>query len=154
MRRGTEVDPVDLAYAAGIIDGEGTIGITEYAVRKDRKSPQFRCYVSMAMTDPTLPMWFAQSFGGTAHGYDARQPQQKGFTRWAVQNRKAADVCALLLPYLRLKKQQAHLLVNFYADPRLDFTRHGGRGPQISEVEIEARREYTDNIRVLNRRGV
>lgn len=140
--------PIDLAYAAGIIDGEGTIGITEYAAgRQKRKSPQFRCYVAVAMCDFQVPYWLAANFGGTVHEYQygSGRPQ----ARWVLANRRAADFCSLIAPHLRVKRGQAEVLADFYADDRFVFKQR----QSIPLEEIEARREYVTKVRALNARA-
>lgn len=146
--------PVDLAYAAGIMDGEGYIGITEYAIGGGRKSPQFRCRVTVCMCDSEVPEWLAATFGGTVHVYEGRKPGQRAQSHWVLQNRRAAEFCALVAPYMRTKHRQAELLSAFYVDWRFDFTRRGGKGPQITTSEILGRRSYVVAIQRLNRRGV
>lgn len=44
-------------------------------------------------------------------------------------------------------------LAYFYSDHRLDFTRRGGKGPQIPPNELAARRSYVTTAKELNRRG-
>lgn len=139
----------DLAYAAGIIDGEGTIGITEYAPGGKRKSPQFRCYVSVVMTDPSVPLWLAVHFGGTTHSYGPRKVGHKGTTTWRLQNRRAAEFCRLILPFLLVKGHQAEAIVAFYDDPSFQFKQRRS----LPEDEVAARRRYVTQVRALNKRG-
>lgn len=148
-----EPSETDLAYAAGLIDGEGTISVSEYAVRADRRSPQFRWHVSVMLTDARPLVWLARTFGGTVHSYPPRKPGHQGVSYWRLSNRRAAVFCELLLPYLQIKREQADLALAFYNDPTLCLTRHGGRGPQLPADELGRRRVYVGKIRTLNRRG-
>lgn len=141
------IDAVSLAYAAGIVDGEGTIGITELSPRKDRRSPQFRAYVAVVMTDPAVPLWMAQTFPGTVHAYAGRQPGHKGTFGWRLANRRAAEFCGLLVPYLKVKRAQAELLVHFYDE--FVFRRRRG----LPDGEVERRRRFVVQVRALNKRG-
>lgn len=150
---GTELD---LAYAAGIIDGEGSIGITEIkpdyekSNRKHRrKSPQIRGYMSVVMTDFTIPFWFAEKFGGTAHSYPPRKEGQKGSTHWRIHGERCVEVCQILIPYLKIKRNQALTLVEMYTDKRLNFN----QTKTISEDELSIRREYIHRIHTYNKRG-
>jgi hypothetical protein len=141
--------PIDLAYAAGIIDGEGYIGITESRPTGRRRSPQFRCLVVVQMCGPEVPVWLAENFGGTVHAYPPRQPGHKGSHRWVLQDRRAVVFCALLEPHLRVKGDQARLLGQFYADQRFNFTTRQA----IPEDEVLGRREYVTTIQGLNARS-
>jgi hypothetical protein len=141
---------VDLAYAAGIIDGEGSIGITELAPgRQRRRSPQFRPYVAVCMTDPVVPLLLADMFGGTVHTYAGRKPGQKASHHWRLGAQRAAAACEALVPYLRVKHEQAALVVAFYRDSRFQFKQRRA----LPDREITARREYVAKCRALNARG-
>src|SRR5438552_12044463 len=94
---------IDLAYLAGIIDGEGSISRTPI---KD----VFRCSVIVYNTDKALMDWLG-SFGGRCYirkfapGSYSTKLTQYG---WHVQ--KARDVILLLsalIPCLRIKKARA-----------------------------------------------
>lgn len=148
--------PEDLAYAAGIIDGEGYIGITETKpnyVSGDRKrrqkSPSFICRVTVAMCDPNVPVWLTETFGGTVHSYPPRKEGTRGSHHWVVQGPTAAAFCELIHGYLKVKRQQAELLMSYYADPRFVFKQRQG----IPDTEIEQRREYVTTVKALNRGG-
>src|ERR1700757_1102600 len=54
----------ELGYFAGLLDGEGSLVIGRSA-RKDRPSPLFSAYISMASTTPILIEWVGTRFGGT-----------------------------------------------------------------------------------------
>jgi hypothetical protein len=148
--------PIDLAYAAGIIDGEGTIGISELSPgglrssgRPSRKSPQFRPYVSVIMVDPGIPAWLSETFGGPVHGYEPRQPHHKPIHKWTLNNQRAVTFCRLIQPHLRLKGAQAQLVIDYY-DGRFDLKRRSAGLPQ---EEILARRDFVTQIHALNGRG-
>ena len=153
------VSEVDVAYAAGIIDGEGTIGITELLpndrVRPNgtrvRKSVQHRIYVAVSMTDPTVPMWLHATFGGNIQYVPSRNPaRHKPSTRWSMSSERAAVFCTTVMPYLRVKRQQAGLAVEFYRK-HLGRTFQGSSGVPVSEVA--ARHSFVERINDLNRRG-
>lgn len=147
---GGDVSTDDLHYAAGIVDGEGTIFISELSARGKRKSPQFRCSVAVGMCDPLVPMLFAGWFGGSLHTYPGRKPGQRAITYWRANNRAAEAFCRLISPYLRLKRQQAELVLAFYDDPRFVFKQR----QSIPLDEIEQKREYVTSSHALNVRGV
>lgn len=146
---GSSVTTDELHYAAGIIDGEGTIYISELSARGDRRSPQFRCHVAVGMCDPLIPMYFKLWFGGSVHTYPGRKPGQRPITYWRANNRAAEGFCRLIAPYLRLKRQQAELVLAFYDDPRFVFRQR----QSIPIDEIEQKREYVTQSHALNARG-
>ena len=147
--------PLDLAYAAGIIDGEGWVGMNylpaEHASLKGkRRSPMFRCCVEVIMVDPRIPMWLCERFGGSVRSYASRKPGHRGTHKWTLQHRQAEAFCRLIAPYLMLKREQAEIIVSYYSDPRFSFTR---RSKGIPAEEVEARMEYVARSKSLNRRG-
>ena len=149
---------VDLAYAAGIIDGEGTIGITELRPvdrlrdngTRVRRSFQHRIYVAVSMTDPRIPEWMKGEFGGNLQFVPSRSDKHKPSYRWSMSSKGAADFCELVAPFLRLKKTQAILAVEFYKE-RLSGNFSGSSG--VPDDEVAARREYVEKIHQLNKRG-
>jgi hypothetical protein len=148
----------ELAYAAGIVDGEGTIGVTEVSPshepgdrKRRRKSPSFRAYIGVVMCDPEIPTLMAELFGGTVHTYPARKVGHSPQTHWRIAGERAASACESLLPYLRLKRPQAQLVIDFMSDPRCRFA-HTNRGVPLAD--ITHRRQYVIESKHLNQRGV
>lgn len=147
--------PIELAYAAGIIDGEGTIGITEIAPggsrsdgRPMRVSPQFRVYVSVAMTEPGAVLFLADLFGmGNVYSRPPRRPGHKGVHSWSVSGPRAAFVVEAIEPYLRVKREQASVVLDFYRG------REWKQRQALSPEEIAERRTFVSTIHALNRRG-
>lgn len=147
-----------IAYTAGIIDGEGTIGILERkpSAFNNLKSPSVQPYLTVMMSDPTIPHllqdWWGGSFGGP---YKNSGINSKPLFKWSVTSRMALDVCETIFPYLQLKTSQAQLVIDFYHDTRLSFTWSGGKGgPSIPLLEQEIRNEYATKIKTLNKRGI
>lgn len=149
---------IDLAYAAGIMDGEGTIGVTELAVKytsgdraRRRKSSSFRDYIAVVMCDPIVPRWLSKKFGGAVYEYAGRKSGHKPTYRWHLNGKRAADFCALVLPYLRLKREQAKLVIEFRSKVN---AAPNPRAYGLSEASIGERREIVAQVHHLNRRGV
>lgn len=64
-----------------------------------------------------------------------------------VHGKRAKLLCELLLPYLRVKRQQAELIVRFPCD------RRAGGGVRLGPDIIALRQSLRDAMTVLNRRG-
>lgn len=148
----TQPSAIDCAYAAGIIDGEGSIVISELPTNgRDRKTPLFVSSVQVVMCNEEIPRWLMERFGGNVHPYKARQPHHKDAFQWKVTSRRAVRVCELVRPYLRLKHRHADVLCGLYSDSRIMFGKGGGK--MISPEEVAARHEYAVAMRHLNSRG-
>jgi hypothetical protein len=97
----------DLAYIAGIIDGEGCITSKLHCSKNGLKRYDIHVGVDMAKIEP---LQFIQAvFGGEIH---PRRPSKRGKKEhWVLRytGGKAAEVIEALLPYLLLKRPQAEL---------------------------------------------
>jgi hypothetical protein len=140
---------LDLAYAAGIVDGEGTIGITEIGARpkKGRKNPQHRIYVAVAMTDAAIPLLMSEMFGGSVNTYHYHPERNRPQTRWSLSGKRAVLCLEALLPYLRLKNAQAELAINFQE-------KYLKRKRNSVLDELEERRRSVQEMQQLNARRV
>lgn len=95
----------DLAWAAGIVDGEGSIGLYP----KTRSSWQFS--LQIASTDPHMVPELAGMFGGRVYCLEPRQQQSRRQLGWWVTGPEAVKLVALLLPHLRTKRLEANEFV-------------------------------------------
>lgn len=84
-------------YMAGLLDGEGTIGIS----RSDTKG-RFRApYISVTSTTPEIITWLHENFGGTVSKHKIYQDHHKQSWSWRLRN--VPQVMTLLenvLPYM------------------------------------------------------
>jgi hypothetical protein len=102
-----------LAYIAGIIDGEASIGITKRKV-KSKKGYSYCLDVQLPNTNPWLPQWLKMNYGGTVCPRRKISPLSKlPQWKWAISGKRAADFLQLILPYLQLKYPQAELAISF-----------------------------------------
>lgn len=100
-----------LAYLAGVIDSDGYIGIkrSTYAMRvtKDSKQPIYSERICVKQVEPQAVELFHATFGGTLTKAKPNARRGRPLHSWQVTDKKAAAVCAALLPYLRIKAEQA-----------------------------------------------
>lgn len=103
--------PTDLAYAAGVIDSDGSIGIhrSTYAqrVRGDAGQAVYMPRVTVKQVTPQAIDLLHDLFGG--HRYAGKPTAVRGrpLIAWNVHSRLAVQVCEAVLPYLRIKRAQA-----------------------------------------------
>lgn len=137
-----EIDVVDLAYAAGIIDGEGSIYITR-SIRRFmteaglRERPAYVLRITVVHTDRPLVDWLAETFGGGARTLPVRDKKWKPQFVWVAGGGRAAQITGVLLPYMRVKVDQAELALEFQS-------RIGTRKPRprLTEEEQSIRADY------------
>jgi len=145
------MDDVTLAYAAGFLDGEGTI-TANYRVSPKTATPALHYRVMVFNTNREILEWFRDTFGGRTSLYGSpRHEHHKQVYSWWVSSQEAASVLRLLLPYLRIKRRQAELVLQM-ADLRYEYVK-GKRGRQVTPAILEARRGLVEEIVRLNHRG-
>lgn len=119
----------ELAYAAGIIDGEGAIVIAKVNKRqRGRILPtNYDLRVRVNTTDLVITPWLKTTFGGsTCHAHDGKA--HHAISRiWTINARAAAAFLRMILPWLKLKRRQAELGLKFHATVR-------GPGKYIGDV--------------------
>jgi len=102
-----------LCYAAGIVDGEGHIGITK-RLPKAMTNPKYTVRFSVDMTN-TKPLLFLQKLfsipDSKLHVGKRYRKNHKPIYVLNVENDAAISVCKSLLPFLLVKKEQAKLVI-------------------------------------------
>ena len=95
-------DPA-LAYAAGLIDGEGSISI------QSRYGEQYSIEVAIGMTIKAIGVLeqMKARFGGTICKMRGQTDKWESAKKWRIGGEDAANFLIQILPYLMLKQKQA-----------------------------------------------
>ena len=125
----------DLSYFAGLFDGEGCIGIRRSNYRKGRYTALcLVCTVGMAN------LWMLESlkfaFGGGVYPTKKKQTQHKDLWEWTISSRQALAFLEAVLPYLKLKRAEAEVAINFQK-AKINREHCGRRGLAKGERIIE-----------------
>ena len=100
-----------LAYLAGAIDSDGTIGIkrSTYSIRvkKDSVNPMFSERVALRQVTPQIPELLKRVFGGCIYMTKPTAAKGRPLYSWAVTDMKAVACVTALLPFLKVKRKQA-----------------------------------------------
>ena len=136
------ITDIDLAYAAGFFDGEGYSGIRGTKT-KTKRDPNGRFFLSCIVTqkDPAILSWLVLQFGGTIF----HSPSQI-CPRWRVVAKVAENFLIQILPFLKLKKPQAELALEF----RESF-KTKGRGYYLTKNVIDFRAKCKTKMETLKR---
>jgi hypothetical protein len=105
------ISDTEAAYAAGILDGEGSISLTR--TRQGRwPSPQ----VSVASNDRELLHWLRSRFGGSISTKAPRLRTHSTSYDWKLTDRRALGFLRIVRPYLRIdrKIRRADVLLSDY----------------------------------------
>lgn len=103
--------PEKLAYLAGAIDSDGTIGIkrSTYAmrVRGDAGAPVYSERVALRQVTPQIPTMLKKAFGGSLYMTPPSTANGRPLYSWAATDVRAIECLNALLPYLTVKRAQA-----------------------------------------------
>jgi hypothetical protein len=144
----TVVMDTQYAWAAGFMDGEGTITVKRY---KRNGKIVYQPYVSASQADHPGHFEAIQKlqdmFGGSIAYYKAVPPRAR-IIAWCCVSRNAIEVIRMIRPYMRVKYRNADLLLKYYQD--------SGKRPKnyrLSENELKARENTWIQMRLLNQKG-
>lgn len=144
------------AYLAGLIDGEGYIGIKR-TTRRDATSPIYHERIQVRMVHEGAIALLASTLGGNYYRERSHANNGRPLYCWQASDAKAAGIARELLPYLIVKRAAAENLLRLRAskdDPRARL--RGGRTQRrLMDPDVLAEREaiYV-RAKELNRVGV
>lgn len=119
----------ELGYAAGLIDGEGCITIgRHHKTIKGMSFIEYRLEVVISQTDGRALDFMYGLFGGYLYKRNSKPgPTYKPFIyRWEIRGEKAMKFLKRLIPFLKIRKQEAELAIQFQSirtkSPRNQYT--------------------------------
>lgn len=130
-----------LAYIAGFIDGEGSIGIHK-RTRNGGRSIDWVPNVSVVNTHRPVMELIALSLGGTVRTRDHKRLGRKTIYTLSWSHRKARAIAAALLPYLKVKAAHAAVVAAFPAAS-------GTFAPEVAQAKKQRQQELYEQMRVL-----
>lgn len=100
------------SYLAGLFDGEGTIRINAGKNIKSYTNIRYSPAIAIGMSDEKVMKLISKTFGGKIHKECVLN--RKTMYRWGTSGRKKVlKIVKTLLPYLKVKKPQALLIIKF-----------------------------------------
>jgi hypothetical protein len=109
---------VELAYCAGLIDGEGCIRIKRsqpYRHLTGRVNPGYSVAIHLRMVDEPAIAFLHATLGGWYYAEKAHSTKGRPLFCWQATDQVAESVLRAVRPYLRIKAQQADLALEFRA---------------------------------------
>ena len=134
-----------LNYFAGILDGEGSIGIEHLSPCKNRKKDYYVCRLTIINTSKILMDWLKENFKGTV---DTRKQIEgrKTCYRWHVFGSDLEEILTAVIPFLKIKDQQAQVVLQYRQTV-------GKTGWNVSDETLELRKSYWIECKKLNKLG-
>ena len=123
MLKQIKYDIADIAYFAGLLDGEGCVRIGRF--KNSNGEIRYRAQIQIGMTDKSPIQWLKDTFGGGLYtDRKLNQPKSKPCYVWQVDAQDGKDILKQALPYLKVKYRQANNVIEFACT----LTGPGGRG--------------------------
>jgi hypothetical protein len=169
-----EHSPELLAYLAGALDSDGTVGIrrSTYAMRVvgDARNPTYSERICLKQVTPQIPALLRRSFGGSLMLQAPSVTKGRPLYYWEATNRIASGALLLMRPYLLVKTAQADACLALRASkdlPRAEqrtlrpaaLSRtgtgmHAIRRGEVSEVVLAERERLYLLAKELNHVGI
>lgn len=135
-----------LAYLAGIIDGEGCISIAHINPYTQKGNFILKITCSMAYPAPAVVL-LQQTFGGAIFDKTIKASvnvlNPKRLIVCEIASINAKNALTLMLPYLKVKKAEAELGLEFLASRILS------NGKKLSNVELSKREDFFNRMKAL-----
>lgn len=105
----------DLAYIAGLFDAEGSISVvSSYYKTQNGRMPRFDLSVSIVNTNKQVLQWILSlGFGGLLTEVQKPKIGHKRCYCYLVRDTASLNFLQALLPYLKIKEEQATLAIAF-----------------------------------------
>ena len=140
-------NPADIAYAAGIIDGEGCIYTRVYTPKRDKDGISTLLKLQVTMCSETVVAWFAEKFGGDVFVQQPPSANLRVRFTWQINGRLVGKILEPILPYLKEKKQRAILAIEL---SKLLAESKPGRGRKVPKDQMSRRFEIATTIKEFN----
>ena len=139
----------EIAYLAGFIDGDGCIN-AQIVKREDYKL-KFQIRVSITLFQETKHHWFLLQIHKQI-GYGSIRKRPDGMSEYAIVGPQiVTTILKQLLPYLRIKRRQAELVLQIceHLSQKQDgvaFLQLCAKADQIGELNSSKKRTITANV--------
>ena len=141
-------DIYKLIYLAGIIDGEGTIGIGRQMLPNNNYT--YRQHLIIGNTDIRLIEWLVENFGGKFPKAVNSNEKWKDSYMWQLTGTKSYKLLKKVRPYLLLKQEQADNAIELWEKVSNYVYSRSHKRP---EYRTELSEELYHMCRELNKKG-
>ena len=138
-----------LAYMAGFTDADGSIGIVSVASTK-----QFVAQLAVYNCHPGPIELFEEYFGGKRRYRERENPRWRPIYEWKLTATKAANAITMLLPYLRVKDEQARIILQLQEIKGRNNAAFLRWHPDVKASQIEEMAKLKEACGLLNKRGI
>ncbi len=123
----------DLAYLAGLMDGDGSI---VFAPMNNRF---YYLNIHVTLTHFPTVKWLHSVFGGSVQNIPSNKLSGRPALRWQASHHLAIKILEPVLPYLHVKKEQGTLALAFATNPiRLGKSEADQKAAEFEVIKIRA----------------
>lgn len=140
-----------VGYLAGLMDGEGYIGIDRVFTRTS-KNWSHHIRLAITNTDPRLMKFLTETIGGRAQIRQRGKPHHAQGWNWCLFSNNAYLFLKTIRPFLVLKGEQADIVTTFFELTTANAALNGTN--PLTQEFIQQREEMHAKLRVLNQRGL
>jgi len=139
----------ELAYVAGLLDGEGYIGIARMARDQYKHGVNYTPMVKLVSTHEPLVSYLIERFGGNrSHRVFPSHRNSRDAFEWGIRSRRRVlPFLKQIRPWLRVKADAADVVIGLCES----MGRWGCNG--MSDEEFQRRTRLWEDLRRLNHRG-
>jgi len=134
-------------YLASFTDAEGAIGIVKHK-RKERLTPAYEPRLQVGNTNKGVVDLFVDTFGGSKTPSKELTEGGKEFYHWTIYGVPMVKALEAMLPYLRIKREEAKLVIALQKRIWKRSEREGD-SKGVSPQELEAREKLYQQIKRL-----
>lgn len=155
-----KVSEIDNAYTAGLFDGEGSVSI----LKARRSNPNYKCAqhilcLTCTNTHKETIEWLSETYGASKalRKRQRNHPKWKDAYGWTISAIKALEFLKLIYPYLKIKKEQARIAIEFQTSKmeKRSFKSSGVlRGNTLDKKTLEYREKIYLKMKQLNGRNI
>jgi len=153
-----EYEPIQLAYLAGIIDGEGSIYIGNFSSNLKTGSKYYQTNIEVTNSDKSLIDWLFNTFGGRIYTYSMKQMPKNArrtYYRWIATGERVTHLVEIILPYIIIKKRQCEIMISMRATFKGNYgVNQGVKGiQQLPQDLLNIRQAYFEEMQSLHCRN-
>lgn len=144
--------PLQLAYFAGIIDGDGSIYIASYYKRKKTGHKSYHANIEITNSNKDLINWVIKTFGGKSYISKLRNNLRNTeiiVHKWICNGPAVNYICESINPYLIVRLKQAEIMLKM----RQTYRGSGkGESKALPDEIYDLRDKYHIEMQSLNQK--
>ena len=156
MTTRSKLTKLEKSYIAGLFDGEGSVSINKFRTKNPKyKCPSYVLSLTVTNTNKEVIEWLYTKMDGSKHIRKRvwGKSHWKTCYSWMASANKALVVLKAIYPYMRIKKPQAKLAIEFQSlkSTKRKFVYSGKlKGHTLSPETIAEREQVYIQMRKYN----